>query len=215
MTLKLACEALPDAPHGSGMYSSEADEYLISRLVAKDPVAQRRAFVMLAPLVRRVLRRTFGPAQEQEDLLQEVFLRLFNRIDTLRNPEALRAFAVSITVRACHAHFKRKRTRSFVRLWANEEAPEPAVHADTSASQALIHFYGILDHLEAQIRIAFVLRFIEGMTETEVAAALGVSFATGRRRIREAWRRVTILATNDPFLAEYVDHARASKPRLP
>jgi RNA polymerase sigma-70 factor, ECF subfamily len=201
---------LADAPRASGMSPAETDERFVAALVDGDPAVQRLAFLRLAPVVRRVLSRTFGPTQEREDILQEVFLCFFSRVHTLLYAGALKAFVVAITIRKCREHLRRARTRSFVRLWTFEDPPEPSVHADTAARQALIHFYRVLDHLGDRDRMAFVLRFIEGMEAAEVAASLRVSVATARRCSRRAWRRVTMLASNDPFLAEYVTRVQVS-----
>ena len=48
----------------------------------------------------------------------------------------------------------------------------------------------VLGELDPQLRIAWMLRFVEGWELTEVAAALDVSLATAKRRIKAARERV-------------------------
>jgi RNA polymerase sigma factor (sigma-70 family) len=76
------------------------------------------------------------------------------------------------------------------------------------AREALARFYKILDRIRPRDRVAFVLRFVEGMGVAEVATAVGVSVPTARRCFTRAWERFTLLAGRDPFLAEYVASLR-------
>src|SRR5262249_32710184 len=47
----------------------------------RDPEALRALFRRYAPRVHGLLRRTLGQASETEDAVQEVFLRLFSKLD--------------------------------------------------------------------------------------------------------------------------------------
>ncbi|MEZ4298352.1 MAG: sigma-70 region 4 domain-containing protein [Polyangiaceae bacterium] len=67
---------------------------------------------------------------------------------------------------------------------------------------ALEATYAVLGELPADERIAFALRFIEGMELTEVAASCGVSLATVKRRIGRAEGRSVEKARQHPILAE-------------
>ena len=86
------------------------------------------------------------------------------------------------------------------------------VNADTSSQHALIHFYRALNRINERDRTAFVLRFIEGMEASEVAAALGVSVPTARRCFTRAWERVTFFAQRDPFLVDYLSTLEVTLP---
>jgi RNA polymerase sigma-70 factor (ECF subfamily) len=60
--------------------------------------------------------------------------------------------------------------------------------------------------MNAEARMAFVLRHVEGLELTEVAAALDVSLATAKRRLQHADKRLRAAAERDPLLANYVHH---------
>jgi RNA polymerase sigma-70 factor, ECF subfamily len=76
--------------------SEDAD--LARALIARDPKAPRTLWRRYAPMVFRMLRRALGPGHDVEDLAQEVFLCVFEKVPTLREPKALKAFVISITV---------------------------------------------------------------------------------------------------------------------
>jgi RNA polymerase sigma-70 factor (ECF subfamily) len=79
-------------------------------------------------------------------------------------------------------------------------APQP----DFEVSEALRAAYRVLSSLQVDERIAFALRFVEGMDLTEVAAACGVSLATTKRRLARAEARFALLADREPSLAEWL-----------
>jgi len=185
---------------------SLADDATLARaLIEKKAAAPRVAWTRFSPLVRRMLRRSLGPQHEVEDVVQNVFLCLFQRVHTLRDPVALKAFVIAITVRMIRYEVRRARVRRLVGLSHTSELPDlRVVNADSGSRQALIHFYRTLDRLNARDRTAFVLRFIEGMEAAEVATAMDVSVPTARRCFTRAWERVTLLAQRDPFLVDYL-----------
>lgn len=181
------------------------DVTLAKALVEKHPAAARVAWDRFAPMVRRMLRRSLGPQHEIEDVVQDVFLCVFNRVHTLRDAQALKSFVIAITVRTAHYAIRRARVRRWVALSSTAEPPEArALSADSNTQHALIQFYRFLDRLHDRDRVAFVLRFIEGMEATEVAEALGVSVPTARRAFTHAWERLTCFAQRDPFLVGYL-----------
>jgi RNA polymerase sigma-70 factor (ECF subfamily) len=63
----------------------------------------------------------------------------------------------------------------------------------------------VLGRLPVDDRIAFSLRFIEGLELTEVARACGVSLNTIKRRLDRAERRFVALAAREPSLREWLD----------
>lgn len=181
------------------------DALLACALLEKHPRAARVAWDRFSPMVRRMLRRSLGPQHDLEDVVQDVFLCLFQRVATLRDPRALKAFVIAITVRTTRYTVRRAKIRRWVMLSGTSEAPEAhALSADGNTQHALIHFYRLLDRLHERDRVAFVLRYIEGMAAAEVAEALGVSVPTARRAFTHAWERITLLAQRDPFLRGYL-----------
>jgi RNA polymerase sigma-70 factor, ECF subfamily len=193
------------APAAPPALADADDATLACALIAKEKAAPRVAWSRFAPLVRRILRRSLGPQHDVEDIVQDVFLCLFERVHTLRDPVALKAFIIAITVRTARYEIRRARVRRWVGLSRTAELPDlRVVNADTSSQHALIHFYETLNRINERDRAAFVLRFVEGMEAAEVAAALDVSVPTARRCFTRAWERVTFFAKRDPFLVDYL-----------
>jgi RNA polymerase sigma-70 factor (ECF subfamily) len=188
-----------------GTALSDADDATLARaLIARDPQAPRVLWRRYAPMVFRMLRRALGPNHDLDDLAQEVFLCVFDKVPTLREPKALKAFVISVTMLTTRQELRRRWVRRWVRLSGTKDAAElEVVTPDTDAREALQRFYAILDRVNAKDRSAFVLRFMEGLELTEVAAAMGLSLATTKRRLARVWGKVILLVERDPVLAQY------------
>ncbi len=190
------------------------DDATLSRaLCNEESNAQRVAWDRFSPMVRGIVRRSLGPEFDADGVVQEVFLCLFQKIGTLREPAALRGFVMSITVLTVRTTLRTEIRRRRLRRWLGvQQETEPKslrlVPEDLDSRQALARFYEILDKINPRDRMAFVLRFVEGMGVAEVASALDVSVPTVRRCFTRAWERFTLLAGRDPFLADYVSALR-------
>ena len=156
-------------------------------------------------MVRRIVRRSLGPEHDVEDLVQDVFASLFAKPDRLREPAAFRAFIISVTLHNISYELRRRRVRRWVGLSQTSELPDiRVVENDPESRQALLRFYRILDGVRARDRLAFVLRYVDGMEVADVAKAMDTSVPTARRCFTRAYQRVALLASRDPFLAEYL-----------
>jgi RNA polymerase sigma-70 factor (ECF subfamily) len=194
---------------------SFADERsLACALIARREEAVDPACRLLRPFVDRTVLRLLGPDRDREDLIQEVFLRFFRRVSTLRDPDALRPFLFGITARVV----KRELRRRWFAPWApmrpaGVAAPEETSVSDPLARAAVARLFGVLAAVSAEDRSLFVARYVEEMDLAAVATAHGMSFSTARRRLDRAWKRVSTRALRDPILGGYLDERCATQPR--
>ena len=181
------------------------DAALAGAAMAGEPAAAGIVWERFSPLVRGLIRRSLGPEGDVEDHVQDVFLRFFEQVGELRDPAAVRSFLVGITVRVLRGELRRRRVRRWLRLTDAGEMPDaPAPPGDDDAREALRRLYRLLDGIEDDARLAFALRFVEGLELTEVAASLGASLATTKRRLAKVSARVLAAAKNDPVLVGYL-----------
>jgi RNA polymerase sigma-70 factor (ECF subfamily) len=181
------------------------DATLAHALIARHPDAARAIWSRFSVLVRRIVRRSLGADQDVEDIVQDVFATLFVKPPALREPSALRAFIVSVTLHNISYELRRRRVRRWVGLSPTAELPDiRVVESNPESREALRRFYAILDGVRTRDRLAFVLRYVEGMEVADVAAALDTSEPTARRCFTRAYRRIAMLAVRDPCLSEYL-----------
>src|SRR3569623_2926813 len=88
------------------------DATLAAALIAEDLRAPRVAWARFAPMVHRMLKRACGEPHDIDVMVQDVFLCLFRKLPGLRDPGALRAFVVAITVKTIQYEIRRRRMRA-------------------------------------------------------------------------------------------------------
>lgn len=191
----------------AGAGRSPTDVELVRALRADDPGAPAVLWARCSPSVGRILAKALGPSLEIEDLTQEVFLRVFVRLPSLRDPSALRAFVLAVAMNVLKWELRRRWVGSKVRLSPTGALPDiEGTPVDTEARHALRRCYRIFDSLPATERLAFVLRYMEGMTIFEVAAALDVSVSTAKRWVSRGAAKVAEQVAGDADLGSlFVD----------
>ena len=106
---------------------------------------------------------------------------------------------------AARAHIRRHARRKWLFLFSPDQTKQRHLEPPSSdARRALRETYKTLDTLPANERIAFVLRFIDGMTLPEAAAAAGVSLATLKRRLSRAEKKFLARARERPLLEQWL-----------
>jgi RNA polymerase sigma-70 factor, ECF subfamily len=189
-----------------GAVSFVGDAALVSGLYAGQPVAIAAFYDRYAPLVLRLLGRILGAERELADLHHDVFVRALGSLKDLRDPGALKPWLCSLTVNTARSAIQRRTRRRWLSFLAPEDLPEPeAPTSSGEVNEALRSTYAVLGELPPDERIAFALRFIDGMELTEVAEACGVSLATIKRRLARAEDRFTSIAREHPVLKEWLE----------
>ncbi len=130
----------------------------------------------------RFARSIVGEA-DAEDVVQDGLLRAWDKLPRLRAAEAFPFWIVRIVSRFCFRRARRR--RSMVPL---STAPEPFDPGSEGRLEA-IHVENILSALAPRQRAVMHLTLIEGMSDSEISTALGITAASvrsHRRRAREA-----------------------------
>jgi RNA polymerase sigma-70 factor (ECF subfamily) len=182
------------------------DAELVHAMAADDPSARAELFDRHAPHVQGVLARVLGYDSELPDLLHEVFARALAQINRLDDPSALKAWLTAIAVFTAREHIRRRMRGRWLRFFASEDLPDiPVATAGEDVRESLRVTYEVLDRLGVDDRIAFALRFIEGLELGDVAAACGVSINTIKRRLARAEKRFLTLARREPSLHDWLE----------
>ncbi len=182
------------------------DTQLVESLRTGSREARARLFDRHAPHVRRILIRLLGHQDELADVLHDVFVQALRDIGKLREPRALKAWLTRIAVFTARGRIRKASRRRWLRLLPPEQLPEMEAPArGDDVGEALRATYAVLTQLSADERVAFSLRFIEGMELKQVAAACDVSLATIKRRLRRAETRFVDIAGQHPVLRSWLE----------
>lgn len=184
--------------------SRVSDAELGHALIAGDPDAFYVAWRRFLPIVRHIVGRKLGSVSEIDDAVQEVFFSLFKRVRVLREPAALRAFVIGITLRTVSYERRRRSHRSYASWEGEDEIGALRITADPAAKHAFVSLQHLVARLRERDRVAFMLRFVQGMDSEEIGQVLGVSALTARRSFSRARERLNLWASRDRFLADYL-----------
>ncbi len=203
------------ARQAAGGEGKEVDDATLVRAgLAGQDWAQREIWYRFAPMVFALLRRSLGARHDPEDLLQEVFLRVFNRLSTLANPGALRSFIYSFAVRVVSEEIRRHRIRSRLASMFLRPVADPSVpHVDFESRELLARIQFVLDGMNARHRAVFVLRRFDGLELGEIAASLDLSVATVKRDLDKANTYLSRALERDHRLRAGLDGSPASETR--
>jgi RNA polymerase sigma-70 factor, ECF subfamily len=184
------------------------DAALVRALRANRPEAAALFFKRHAAMVERVIGHILGFDAEAADVLQEVFGAALTSLHGLKDPALLKPWLSSVAANTARKVLRRRARQRWLRRFidpSEERRLEPVVPAvDLEARRALRAVYATLSHMPSDERIAFALRFIDGMELSDVAATCRVSLATIKRRLVRAERRFYAHARREPDLAQWL-----------
>ena len=203
------------------LWSQTTEADLTLELQRDNPAAQRELWRRYGPVVRRIAWRILRSPADLDDAVQDVFIGVFNNVTTLRNPEALRAFVLSVAGRTL-VHARRRSRRRFLAVLefqtavAREDEAQYSPWADTQATSksACASLERLLARLHVRERDAYLLHFVDGLKAADVAEVLGVSVPTAKRSFGYAKKRIDGWALREPALAEYAQAAQRSFARV-
>jgi RNA polymerase sigma-70 factor, ECF subfamily len=167
-----------------------SDEELVRRALAgerwgREMLYRRHADSLLAMTVRLLANRG-----EAEEIVQDTFVTAFEQLATLREPATVRGWLGQIAVNLIRRRFRRGRLMRFLGLDRGaddatlEALADPGISTDQRAELALVD--RLLRGMKPALRLAWMLRRVEGLELGEVASLCSRSLATSKRRIAEA-----------------------------
>lgn len=192
-------------PAARGSSESAETRALLDAVRTGDEAAARALVERLYPAVAAVVQAHRPRRDELEDLMQDVFLKMFARLEQYRGQVPFEHWVRRIARNTCLDRLRRQRVRPELR-WADLSIEEQAVveclaedrpESDADAPRAL----ALLEKLLATLgpADAWLLRSVEleQRTLAEVCAETGwsdvaarVRLFRARRRLQAAWRKL-------------------------
>lgn len=149
-----------------------------------DAISLGAAFEREAPVLLAAARAITSDRSEAEDLVQTTFELAIRRVHQLRDPNALRAWLLTIQTREAFRTIRRLRRTLHVSGGVPEGSVEPLAMADHIAIR------DALRALPPRMRAAIVLHHMVGMTVPQVAQAVGRSENTIKSQLKDGLTRL-------------------------
>ncbi len=177
--------------------------HLIWRSKAGEPEAMEEIFEHYkGPLFSLIYRYT-NNRQAAEDLLQDVFIKIFTHIRDVQKMETFVAWVYRIALNACYSYLRSKQSgaRQAVSLSEVEGRKEEAVYnrheegLERPLSEA-IH------ELPEKLKTVLLLHDVQGFKHEEIAQVLGFTVGTSKSQLFKARMRVREYLKNKRILGE-------------
>jgi RNA polymerase sigma-70 factor (ECF subfamily) len=162
---------------------------MLDRCEAGDERAIRWVLHRYRDRVVRLAAHVLHNPREAEDVAQDAFVKAFRQIGQFRGESGFYAWLYRIVVNLCLDRMRRKCVTAEIPI---EDGSLPFLAAHNSDVDKRLAVAQILDSLTPPMRAALVLREVEGLEYTEIAAVLGIPVGTVRSRLnaaREQFRR--------------------------
>jgi RNA polymerase sigma factor (sigma-70 family) len=171
----------------------------LDRVRRSDQVAARELVEHLYPVVIRIVRSHLPRRVAEEDLAQEVFMKMFTRLDQYQGAVPFPHWVSRIAVTTCIDQLRAQRRRPEFRradLSENEAEAIDRVTSDESAvapndAMAARELVGrLLDQLKPEDRLVVQLLDLEGRSIAEISAVTGWSQTLIKVRAYRARRKL-------------------------
>ena len=154
----------------------------LERVRRRDQIAARDLVEHLYPLVIRIVRSHLPRRVAEEDLAQEIFLKMFTRLDQYKGAVAFTHWVSRIAVTTCNDQLRAQKRRPEFR-WADLSEQEAEVldsvltsEGDVAANDALAArelVYKLLGQLKPEDRLVLKLLDLEQHSVAEISEITG------------------------------------------
>ena len=162
--------------------TNDEDENLLVLLVQSGDIAAfERLLLRLYQPLRNYVSKLVG-VSTAEDVLQEVALRIFQNIKSLREPRAFRPWVFRIATRIAFVHLKRDK-----RWRASETDPQAFAaisgNIPNEPEEVATGLLGMVDRLSPASRAVLLLHYQQNLSLDETAAILDIPVGTAKSRL--------------------------------
>lgn len=181
-----------DATETDGTYARRAQE--------GDPHAYRVLVERYQGMVFDLTTQYSHTTADAEDLAQDVFLRAYQKLDRLRNPDQFASWLYGIALNRCRDYAKdvRRDTHPFS---ATEQTAQNLLDSDSSQHEALEaddrskRLWAALDELSETYAVPFLLKYRDGLSYKAMSKRMDVSVSALKVRVHRARKKLQTLMT--------------------
>lgn len=161
------------------------DAALLSRMAERDPAAVSALYDRHARILFSLILRILRDRSEAEDVLQEVFVRAWTRVETYdRDLGSPLAWLIRIARNRAIDRLRSREVRERTEEAAPERAPVETPEARASLSERQRAVRHALGALTADQRALIEHAYFQGLSQSELAARFNLPLGTVKTRIR-------------------------------
>jgi RNA polymerase sigma-70 factor (ECF subfamily) len=169
----------------NGSASQAEDFELIQKFIDGDEAAFKKLVLKHKDKVRNLVFLTLGDREAVDDISQDVFINVFNKIKTFRFESQFTTWLYRITINKCKDHIRKIKIRSiFIPIKDNEEQYKYGSNDEQVDLSEIVQ--ASINRLPEKLRTPLVMREIDGLSYKEIADALNCEVGTIKSRIFRA-----------------------------
>ena len=182
--------------------ANRADRDIVQRCRRGEMDAFEELYKRFGSRLYTVAYRITGSAADAEDLVQDIFLQVYRRLDSYRGEAALGTWLHRLAVNACLDFVRSKQGRR-QRLTDTAEdldaIPAPATGPWRAGAELdRMDLERAVAQLPPSYRRAFMLHDVEGLEHHEIGEALGIAEGTSKSLLFKARTRLRIILRGRP-----------------
>ena len=157
---------------------------LIKRCKAGQRQAQELLYKQFAAKMLAVCMRYATDRMEAEDMLQNGFIKVFQKIEDYRGEGSFEGWIRRIMVHASIEYYRKN--HKMMQVVDFEEGQEPSVNACAASSLEAKDLLALIKGLSPGYRLVFNLYAIDGYSHKEIAAMAGISEGASKSQLSRA-----------------------------
>jgi RNA polymerase sigma-70 factor (ECF subfamily) len=140
-------------------------------------------------MVFRLVSRFFRTREDVEDIAQDVFLKVFARIDQVHPDENFPGWLARVTVNTCYDELRKTRRRKVaLEIYGPELSGVQTVAPQEPDSMGKARL--ALQKLDPKLRIPLMLKEVEEMSVEEIAKTMGLTQTNVKVRLFRARKKL-------------------------
>jgi len=164
---------------------------LVVRAQAGDEAAQEELVRQFSPMVFRLVSRFFRHREDVEDLAQDVFFKVFTRIDQVRPDENFPGWLRRVAINTCYDELRKTRRRNAA---FEMYGPPPDIEPVAAPAPPEPEDFGIarvaLEALDPKLKVPLILKEVEELSVAEIAISMGITQANVKVRLFRARKKL-------------------------
>ena len=158
------------------------------------------------PILYSLAYKMLGFSDETEDVVQEIFIKVFASLDKFRIKSRFLPWIYTIAINYIRSYIKKRNRRlnlvyidkdNSVELYDNKQKDPSQILANKEAEKLALK---ALTRLKPEYREVFILRSLEGLSVKEVSVILQIPEGTVKTNLHRAKKKLIKMLTEQDFL---------------
>lgn len=177
------------------------DEELVKQCILNNPIAQKLLFERFNRKMMGVCLRYAGRSEEAEDMLQNGFIRIFEKIGTFKGLGSLEGWIRRIVVNEALTYLRKNKAMQ-MNIDIDDIKYKLPSSSHVGESLNVKDLLNIIQQLPLGFRTVFNMYAIEGYSHKEIAEQLGISEGTSKSQYSRAKTHLQNILQSESTLAQ-------------